>query len=374
VKKRRALLGKVAGRIAGKVASSVASTVGATLDEVVLSAMSLRFAKQRPGARRSRAPEPTDRRALLAEAIAFYRRPEILSGERLFAAPPPARMTSERRGALPGGGRVVDLKWESAFEPLWEAVRADYQAHAPNRFNHARVLQHPTPAATMICLHGYGGGPFFVEERAFPTRWLYELGMNVALFQLPFHAKRGGPEAPVWPSVNVARTNEGFAHAIFDLRVLMQWLREASAGGPIAVCGMSLGGYTTALLATVEPLAFAGPMIPVASFPDLLWGHGEGSAERARAEREGITREMLRDAMACHTPLLRAPLLSPERVLVMSADGDRIAPPEHATRLARHFGAEELREPGGHLLQMWRGVAFRAMARRLASLSLLPPR
>jgi pimeloyl-ACP methyl ester carboxylesterase len=78
--------------------------------------------------------------------------------------------------------------------------------------------------------------------------------------------------------------------------------------------------------------------------------------------------------MAVHTPLDRAPLISGDRVLVVSAEGDRIAPPEHATRLARHFSSEELRFPGGHVLHIGRAEAFRALARRLAHLGILPPR
>jgi pimeloyl-ACP methyl ester carboxylesterase len=222
-----------------------------------------------------------------------------------------------------------------------------------------------------VCLHGYGGGPFVFEERAFPTRWLYKLGFDVAVFQLPFHGRRGGPSAPIWPSVNVARTNEGFAQAIHDLRALTGWLRAERGELPLVVLGMSLGGYTTALWATVDELAFAAPMIPVASFPDLLWAHGEGRSERARAEREGITVEMLRQAMACHTPLLRVPKTAPERMLVLSAAGDRIAPPEHARRLSEHFGCESLEFDGGHVLQVGRGAAFRAVGRRLGALGLL---
>jgi dienelactone hydrolase len=350
----------------------VASRLGGVVDEAFLSALSFRFQRRRPGARAPHAPERVDRRALLTEAIAFYRRPEVLSGAQFFVAPPVPRMIEARRGPLDDGERV-DLKWASAFEPRWPAMAADYLSWAPNRFAYARLFRHRRPRGTIICLHGYRSGHFFVEERAFSARWLYGLGLDVALFVLPFHARRGGARgdgaAPVWPSVNVARTNEGFAQAVFDLRALIGWLRQNAA--PVAVCGMSLGGYTTALLATVEPLEFAAPMIPVASFPDLLWAHGEGRPERARAEREGITLPMLQAAMEVHSPLQRAPLVPPERVLVVSAQGDRIAPPEHATRLARHFGAEELRFRGGHLLQLGRGDAFRAIARRLSALGLI---
>jgi predicted alpha/beta-hydrolase family hydrolase len=341
------------------------SRVGGAFDDALLGALSYRFNRKRPPQAAHRAPDPVDRRALLAEAIAFYRQPGILDGERFFAAPPRPRMIEQRKGV------TVDLKWESGYVPHWDLVREDYQSFQPNRSAYARVWRQPKPAPSIICLHGYRGGSFFIEERAFPVKWLYGLGLNVVLFQLPFHGKRGGNAAPVWPSVNVARTNEGFAQAIFDLRGLCGWLRETQENAPIAVCGMSLGGYTTSLLATVEPLAMAAPMIPVASFPDLLWAHGEGRPERARAEREGITVEMLRQAMACHTPLERTPLVPPERIIVMSALGDRIAPPEHATRLAKHFGCEELRFTGGHVLQIGRGEAFRALGRRLGTLGII---
>ena len=356
----------------------VASRLGSAVDEAILRSISSTFAHKWPPREAQRAPEgpaPNDRHALLAQAIAFYQRPEILSGERFFQPPPPLpRVHEEKRGPLPDG-EIVDVKWESGFVPHWELVREDYLRHQPNRYAFARILRHDEPPrAQVVCIHGYRGGAFLFEERAFPTRWLYKLGLDVILVQLPFHALRGGADAPVWPSVNVGRTNEGFAQAIWDLRALRDFIARTRGPRPTVVTGMSLGGYTTALWATLEPLALAVPMIPVASFPDLLWAHGEGSAERARAEREGITVEMLRQAMACHTPLQRRPANVRERVLVLSAAGDRIAPPEHAEKLARHFDAEALSFVGGHVLQVGRGLAFRALARRMARLDLLPPR
>jgi pimeloyl-ACP methyl ester carboxylesterase len=344
------------------VGRELASRLGGAVDRALLSALRHRYNSSRL-ASASRA----DRRAMLVEVSGFYNQPEV--GVRYFAAPAAARPFTAARG-----GAVVDLKWESAFEAVWPTARAEYAAHEANRWAYARMLRQPSPAPTLICLHGYRGGNFVLEEHAFAARFFHRLGLNVVLFTLPLHGKRAAAGAPVWPSVNVARTNEGFAHAVHDVRALMRWLDETQEGRPIAVCGMSLGGYTTALLATVEKLAFAAPMIPVASFPDLLWAHGAGRPERARAEREGITHELLRTAMAVHTPTERAPSVAPEQMLVLSAAGDRIAPPEHASRLAAHFGAEELRFVGGHLLQLGRADAFRAIARRLAALGLISRR
>ena len=336
-----------------------ATGVGGLVDAAILGAMRLRFDRTMP--------KPTeDRRALLFDIISFYRS----LGDGLFAPPRAAEVRQERRGRLADGGEIVDLAWPSGWLPAWEPVRAQYLAVEANRRACARLYRHGDGARnTLVLLHGYGGGHFFVEERAYPVRWLYRLGLDVVLFTLPFHALRGGGGA-VWPSANPARTNEGFGQAIHDLRALLRWL----APPRLAMSGMSLGGYTTALFATVEALDFACPMIPVASFPDLFWFHGEGRPERLRAEREGITLDLMRDAMAVHTPLSRAPKIAPAQMLVVSAAGDRIAPPQHAERLAAHFRCEELRFAGGHVLQLGRGDAFRALARKLASVGLIAPR
>jgi dienelactone hydrolase len=342
------------------------SEVGGLVDGVVLRAMHIRAERDVPASR-------YDQRQLLSEHTAFYAK----LGDGLFPEPPtiaPAP-SIERRGGLPGKGEIVDLAWASGYQPFWERARAAYNAWEPNRRACARLFRHARAPGErkrplLVLVHGYGAGQFFIEERAFPVRWLYSLGLDVALFTLPFHALRGGSGAPIWPSVNPTRTNEGFGQAIYDLRSLLRWLDPPQR----AVAGMSLGGYTTSLLATIEPLDFACALIPVASFPDLFWEHGEGRPERLRAEREGITLELLRAAMAVHTPLLRAPKVPPERMLVLAAAGDRIAPPEHASRLAKHFGCRQETFAGGHILQVGRRHAFGTLAEQLARLGLIAAR
>ena len=342
------------------------SRLGAVVDDTLLGAVTHRFSRRRHTPQTTAAPDlsaPHDRRAALLELTAAY------AGLDLYPVPAraPKILAEERRSSLPGGGTVVDLKWESGWEPAWSRVRDEYLSCEPNRYAFARLFLQPGPAPSIACVHGYGGGNLAVEQRAFPASWLYKLGLNVALPVLPFHGSRRG--GPVWPSVNVARTNEGFGQTVWDLRGLRAIL-AARGGGELAVTGMSLGGYSASLLATVDEVAFLAPMIPVASFPDLLWGHGERSETRQRAERDGVTLPMLRDAMRTHTPLDRAPRVRGRRALIITADGDRIAPPEHGARLAQHFECEELRLQGGHLLQTWRGQGFRALGRRLAELGL----
>jgi pimeloyl-ACP methyl ester carboxylesterase len=132
---------------------------------------------------------------------------------------------------------------------------------------------------------------------------------------------------------------------------------------------MSLGGYTTALLATVEErLDFAVPIIPLASMADVADKLGRllGDAEEQRAQREALDR-----VHRVVSPLARPAQLDPERVLIVGAEADRITPLHHARRLAGHFGAPLEVVAGGHILQLGRGQGFRAVGRLLGRLGLL---
>lgn len=98
---------------------------------------------------------------------------------------------------------------------------------------------------------------------------------------LPFH----GPRAPVanrpaFPAPDPRFTNEGFRQAVWDLTALLAWLR-ARGHGPIHLAGMSLGGYTAALLGTlVQDLASLLLVVPLASLALFARQHGRFGAGR----------------------------------------------------------------------------------------------
>jgi pimeloyl-ACP methyl ester carboxylesterase len=215
----------------------------------------------------------------------------------------------------------------------------------------------------VVLVHGYMAGQWRVEERAWPIAWMLRRGLDVAIVVLPFHALRGRPgrAAPPFPGADPRFTNEGFLQAMADVRALIGFLR--ARGAPqVGAMGMSLGGYATALLATVEPeLGFAVPIIPLASIADFARDQGRlGTTEQARLQHAA-----LEAANAVVSPLARAPLVAKERLLVIGADADAITPIAHAERIASHWGAPLVRIPGGHLLQFGRGDAFRAVGKML---------
>jgi pimeloyl-ACP methyl ester carboxylesterase len=270
-----------------------------------------------------------------------------------------------------GGRRVVDLTWSSEYTVFEPSIAERFHKYAENRFGAARLFLGPEPRPVAILVHGYLAGQYDLEQRIWPIAWLDRIGLDVALFVLPFHAVRGpsgrAGRAPPFPGSDPRMTNEGFRQAMGDLGDLVHWLRGRGHRA-VGVMGMSLGGYTTALFATVEPrLAFAVPIIPLASLADFARDQGRLGATPHETELQHRALELVHRVVS---PLHRKPLLERERVLVVGARADRITPVEHARRIAHHFGAPLQTWHGGHLLQFGRSDQFRRIGRMLDALGL----
>jgi pimeloyl-ACP methyl ester carboxylesterase len=221
-----------------------------------------------------------------------------------------------------------------------------------------------------ILIHGYLGGVHRTERRVWPIQFLHRIGMDVALFVLPFHGPRarrrlGG--RPPFPGADPRVTNEGFRQAMADLRDFVGWLHERHPS--IGVMGMSLGGLSTALAATVEPrIAFAIPIIPLASIADAARYNGQlGRTPEQTAEQH----RALDRVYSLTSPLYRKPVLPPTAMLVIAGEYDRITPLEQAQKLATHFGCRLETMPGAHLLQIGRSEKFRSIGRFLNELGVV---
>jgi len=345
------------------------SRASAAVDRSVLRFMERKMSRNGP-----RRP-PADARTRLLWLADQYR-PALADPAAFFPAPGPAEMTV-RPGGERAGARVSELEWPSTYRAHLPAYRDEHASHTANLTARARLYRGgAAPRPTAICIHGWGGGAFWLEERAFLVAYLLRIGLDVALFQMPFHGDRnprpGSRSGALFPSSHVVRTNEGFGQAIHDLRGLAGWLR-AQGAPEVGVIGMSLGGYTTALWASLDAgLAFAVPMIPAVSMSGLMWRHGAGSPARRTAERAGVSRDLLDGVFAVHSPLTRPVALPRERLLIIAGRADRITPPDQAEALWRHWGEPEIHWfPGGHLAQVGRGDAFRSLRRRLQAAGVL---
>jgi pimeloyl-ACP methyl ester carboxylesterase len=282
--------------------------------------------------------------------------------EHFFPEPRAIEPLARARGLLGNGLTRSDLTWESFPDTFLPELAESFHATLENRVALARSFTRSSPRPVAILVHGYMLGRLAVEERVWPIRELDALGFDTALYVLPFHGRRASPAhggRPQFPGLEPLLACEGFRQAVTDLRELTHWFR--ARGHPkVGLMGMSLGGYTVALTATVDPdLDFLSPIVPLASLADFALEQGD----LPEAPEPRALEHALRDRVYRHvSPVHRAPLIAPERVLVIGAKADRITPISHAKRLASHFRAELLAFPGGHVLQLGRGEAFRKLA------------
>lgn len=365
-------LPRISPRFTPRLSHRLLGRAASTFDRAVVVAMEMRNRGVRARAESLSHGERMERLALIRDA---YGAPELVSNPDAYFVPPAAitphlvrvRGLAARDGRA--GGSVYDASWDSAYEPFDAVVRDAYDAHERNRTAHARLYLSREPRPAIILVHGYMAGQWAVEERAWPIEWLVRRGLDVAIAVLPFHALRGRAEggAPPFPGADPRFTNEGFRQAIADIRALSAFLRARGAPS-VGVMGMSLGAYTASLLATVErDLAFAVPLIPLASIADFARDQGRlGEGETSRLQHRA-----LEEANWVVSPLARPSLVAKERMIVVGASADRITPIAHAERLAAHFGAPLHTFHGGHLLQFGRADAFREVRRMLERLGIM---
>jgi hypothetical protein len=278
---------------------------------------------------------------------------------------------------IAGAGQLEHLRFESEYEPDDPEIRDDYLGNHRNRIAHAYLWRHPSgPRPTLICVHGYGMGRVSFDARVLGVDWLHQgLGLDVAELVLPLHGprairRRSGAgfldSHPLW-------TNAAFGQAIWELRRLAGWLR--GQGAPLlGVYGVSLGGYTAALFASIESgLGCAITVVPVASLTAMI---GRDLSEERRLAREalGLTEEVWEQAWAPHAPLLHAPRVEKSARLIVAGLADRICTPDQAQRLFEHWERPAIHWfPGTHLAPIGRRATRARIEQHLRDTLLAEP-
>ncbi|MEM7605316.1 MAG: alpha/beta hydrolase family protein [Myxococcota bacterium] len=220
---------------------------------------------------------------------------------------------------------------------------------------------------------------YVLNEWYFALPWFYRMGCDVALFTLPFHGQRQGRLSPFsghgFFAGGPSRFNEAVAQSVMDLRILSRWLREERGAPGVGVAGVSLGGFTSAILACVDDtLTFSIPNVPIISVADLVleW-EPVGTALRSILRATGRDIVDARRLLAVSCPLTYEPKVPTERRMIVGGVGDRLAPPKHSRLLWEHWGDSPIHWfPGSHLVHLDRGGYLEEMARFLRRVGFLP--
>jgi hypothetical protein len=277
------------------------------------------------------------------------------------------------------GGNVSLLSFDSPYEAANPEVRAEYATHKRNSRAWAQHWRHDDgPRPTLCVIHGFGASPYMLNSAFFALPWLYSKGYDILLYLLPFHGPRRDLLAPMNGTGLFAHGpsnfNEALLQAVHDFRIFVDHL-EASGVKQVGVTGLSLGGYTSALLAAVEDrLQVAIPNAPVVSIPKLIPHYFPANVGVVLAS--AVHRVSLRQAeqsIAIHSPLNYPPLLPRERLMIIGGLGDRLAPPEQTRLLEEHWDHPRVHwYPGNHLLHVNRAAYLREMRRFMAGAGFAP--
>lgn len=291
--------------------------------------------------------------------------------EAFFPGQPREPFTPRVLRELPEG-KLVELRAKVRHRVFFEDEAEAFRAMPKSRVAIVRHFRHQRrfrPA--LILIHGFMAGDFALEEREWPTHRYYKSGLDVVLACLPGHGARKSTrpwQPPDWPARTPTFTIEGYRQAIGELRGVVSHLLEDGCTH-VAVMGMSLGGYTAALLATVEPrLCLVAPFIPLASTADFMRDNGQlrGSAVQV-AKQHALVERMFESV----SPLARPCLVPKEGRMVFGGQYDRVTPLGHADRIAAHFGVDTTVFPGAHILQYGRWEAFAAVTKNLRARGIL---
>jgi hypothetical protein len=311
--------------------------------------------------------------------LRVYTDPAVLADPDRLLAPPTRLPAVQARWRRPvRGGLHSHLVFDSPYRPVHRVYAAEYRRYDRLDTVHLFSWTHARPApASILITHGWGVGRKRVHEHEFGVDHLFRsLGLDVYYYVMPFHWLRRPSAArfsgELHPSPNLMRTNETFIQKALELRWALRWIKSRNPA-PLGMMGSSLGGYTTALMASLEDsLDFAIPVLPPASLADLFWLQGQGDPVLEKVSAMGMTRERFASAWALHCPLTYRPKVPWRARFIVGAQGDKLVTPEHTDVLWEHWGRPRRYSfAGGHILQVYRGDYHREVGRFLEELGVL---
>jgi dienelactone hydrolase len=288
--------------------------------------------------------------------------------------PPPTvlpRVSSRPAGPLAewiARGTVDNISFASSFTAINPAMREQWSALESNNIVRAQHWRHDDgPRPTLCVIHGFMGSSYLLNGRAFALPWYYRAGYDVLMYTLPFHGRRAEKLSPFsgfgYFASGLSGFAEAMAQAVHDFRSIVNYLRHTGVDR-VALTGISLGGYTSALLASVDDrLEAVIPNCPVVTpatmfdqwFPaNKLVGLG--------LRLSSISHDELTAGLSYHCPLNYQPLVPKDRRMIITGLGDRMAPPHQALMLWKHWDRCALRWfPGSHVLHVSQLDYLRAM-------------
>ena len=211
-----------------------------------------------------------------------------------------------------------------------------------NQRCYAHVLEHTDgPRPWVVFVHGAGMGSPIDLLVLSALGYHRDLGFNVLAPVLPLHGprKNTGPDRADVASIDWIANVHSLTQIVWDLRRCLAWIRERGAPS-IAVHGMSLGGYSTALLAGLDPdlgCVIAG--VPAATIHrPLINVYSHHPSFRKALEQHDLLGERVEALHSVITPTSLPCVVPQERRFIYAGIADRLVTPNEPYVLWEHWG------------------------------------
>jgi hypothetical protein len=269
-------------------------------------------------------------------------------------------------------GTVDNIAFASSFTAINPTMRHRWSALTRNNIVRAQHWRHDDgPRPTLCVIHGFMGASYLLNGLFFSLPWYYRSGYDVLLYTLPFHGRRAERLSPYsgfgYFASGLSGFAEAMAQAVHDFRSIVDYLRHTGVDR-VALTGISLGGYTSALLASIDDrLEAVIPNCPVVT-PAKMFGEWfpANTLIRLGLRLIDISRAELAAGLAYHCPVNYQPLVLKNRRMIITGLGDRMAPPDQAVTLWHHWDRCALHWfPGSHVLHVSQADYLRRMTRFL---------
>jgi len=278
--------------------------------------------------------------------------------------PPDAHLAPARYRGI----RYEHLTFPTGYEPAVPLPGTSrWMSVGSNQTVHAYVMRHRTPRPWVVQLHGFGMGNAS-DLVAMRARHLYQdLGLNVIQPVFPSHGPRAEADGEEALTMDYLNNVHAVSQAISDVRQLISWVQSTQPdAGPVAVHGVSMGGYLAALLAGVDDRV--GCVISGVPTVDLAWVMNRHlpESDRLLADEHRLLGERAEQIHSVVSPLTLSPVVPHARRFVYAGVADRMATPGQAYRLWEHWGQPSvLWYRGAHVSFAWsrevRGFVDRAL-------------
>jgi hypothetical protein len=158
---------------------------------------------------------------------------------------------------------------------------------------------------------------------------------------------RGLPKGAAFPGANLLDDVHAAAQAVWDIRRLLSWIRSQEPHSKIGLNSISLGGYITSLVASLDDgLTCAILGVPVTDLVELLGRHA--GLGRNDPRRDVLT--LAKPLGRMISPLALTPRVPMQGRFIYAGIADRVVHPrDQITRLWEHWGKPEIVwYQGGH--------------------------